>query len=249
MNEQHRITDRKAGCESALSDARAGNHRSGWITRRAFPFCIWIVFLVVVLFSLTADAQKVSYGRLSLQTVLPAAREILTAAFMLLVAASYLVRIGATEPARGFWERRFPMWVFVTSMAGMALLHSHPASPPVYVAETGLVFALLGACLSIWSVWHLRGSFSILAEARRTVVSGPYRYIRHPLYLGEMLNMLGICLMIGTGTALLFWLVISAWQLARARIEEKKLSVALPDYRSYRSNTPFIVPGALTRLR
>jgi protein-S-isoprenylcysteine O-methyltransferase Ste14 len=141
------------------------------------------------------------------------------------------------------------MAVLVASIAGMGLLHSRPGSPPVYLVATGLVLGPFGLCLSIWSIWHLRNSFSILAEARRTVVSGPYRYVRHPLYVGEALTMLGACLLIGTEIALLFWAVITGLQLARARIEEKKLSQAFSDYRAYRKKTPFIFPDFLVRLR
>ncbi|MDH3444320.1 MAG: isoprenylcysteine carboxylmethyltransferase family protein, partial [Deltaproteobacteria bacterium] len=103
--------------------------------------------------------------------------------------------------------------------------------------------------LSSWSVWHLRDSISIMAEARRIVVSGPYCYLRHPLYLGEIVTLLGACLLIGTWIALLFWVVISASQITRARIEENKLSRVLPDYESYRRKTPFILPGLPARSR
>jgi protein-S-isoprenylcysteine O-methyltransferase Ste14 len=117
------------------------------------------------------------------------------------------------------------------------------------LVAAGLLLAPLGLSLSIWSVWHLRDSFSILAEARRTVASGPYHYVRHPLYLGEALTMLGVCLLIGTGSALIFWAAFTGLQLARARIEEKKLSSALSDYLAYRTKTPFILPEFLMRSR
>ena len=218
------------------------------ITGRALPFCVWSFFLVPVILSTASDARGVSLEALSLQSLLAVARGILSTAFVLLISISYLVRIRAAEKARGFWERRFPMWVLVASMVGMGLLQSHSGTPPVYLAGAGLVLAISGAALSIWSIWHLRASFSVLVEARRTVISGPYRYVRHPLYLGEILNILGICLMIGTGAALLFWLLITACQLARARFEEEKLSRALSDYQPYRTMTPFIVPSLLPRL-
>jgi protein-S-isoprenylcysteine O-methyltransferase Ste14 len=183
----------------------------------------------------------------SLEALLAFARVGLTAAFTLLLTATYLTRIQATEKAKGFWERSFPLLVLLASIAGVGLLQSRPGVPSYYFAAAGLLLAPLGLCISIWSLWHLRNSFSILAEARSTVVSGPYSYVRHPLYLGEILTMLGLCLLIGTGLALLFWAVISALQLARARIEEKKLSRALSDYEAYRRKTPFISPKLLIR--
>jgi len=82
-----------------------------------------------------------------------------------------------------------------------------------------------------------------MAEARRAVTSGPYQYVRHPLYLGETLTLLGLCLMIGTAIALLFWAVFIGMQMARARIEEAKLARQFDEYRTYRLRTRFILPG------
>jgi protein-S-isoprenylcysteine O-methyltransferase Ste14 len=249
MNKNSKIRDAGVGPAGVLRSASVDTGSKSWLTGKALPLCVWIAFLVVILVSAIADASRMLHEGASLASLLLLARAGMTGAFMFLLATAYLIRIHATEKAQGFCERTFPMLVFLVSITGMGLLHSRPGSPNFYLAVTGLLVAPLGLCLSIWSVWHLRGSFSILAEARRTVASGPYRYIRHPLYLGEMCTMLGVCLLIGTGIALLFWGVISASQLARAHIEEKKLSRALSDYEAYRRKTPFIFPGLLLRSR
>jgi protein-S-isoprenylcysteine O-methyltransferase Ste14 len=249
MNKHPKTRHARVGPAGALRIASLDNDWKRWITGKALPLSVWIFFLVVILVSAIADASRILHDGASLESLLLLARAGLTGAFMFLLATAYLIRIHATEKAQGFWERTFPLLVFLVSIAGMGLLHSRPGSPNFYLAVTGLLVAPPGLCLSIWSVWHLRGSFSILAEARRTVASGPYRYIRHPLYVGEIVTMLGVCLLIGTGIALLFWGVISVSQLARARIEEKKLSRALSDYEVYRRMTPFIFPDFLVRSR
>jgi protein-S-isoprenylcysteine O-methyltransferase Ste14 len=249
MNRYHKIPESQDSSASAHSSAPASNDRKNYIVGKVLPLSVWIFFLLLILFAMIADARQMLDEGASLESLLVLARAGLTGAFMVLLATAYLTRIRATERARGFLERSFPLLVFLASIAGMGLLQSRPGSPPLYFVAAGLVLGPLGLCLSIWSVWHLRSSFSILAEARRTVVSGPYRYLRHPLYLGEALTMLGACLLIGTGIALLFWAVISGLQLARARIEEKKLSRALSDYQAYRRKTPFIFPDFLVRAR
>ena len=63
------------------------------------------------------------------------------------------------------------------------------------------------------------------------------------LYLGEALMMLGLCFMIGTPAAVGFWVVLNAMQVARARIEESKLSRQFPEYRAYQKRTRFLIPG------
>jgi protein-S-isoprenylcysteine O-methyltransferase Ste14 len=249
MKKYHKIPEPEDSSASAHSSAPTGNDRKNYIVGKVLPLSVWIFFLLLILFSMISDARRMLYEGASLESLLVLARAGLTGAFMVLLVTAYLTRIRATERAHGFVERSFPLLVFLASIAGMGLLQSRPGSPPLHFVAAGLVLGPLGLCLSLWSVWHLRSSFSILAEARRTVVSGPYRYLRHPLYLGEALTMLGACLLIGTWIALLFWAVISGLQLARARVEEKKLSRALSDYQAYRSKTPFIFPNFLVRAR
>ena len=230
-----------------LRSVQVDNALNSRVAGKLLPVCFWIFFLVAILSSMIADALHMSNEGASLESLLRLTRAGLTGAFTVLLATTYLIRLRATEKAVGFRERIFPMLVFLASIVGVGLLQSRPGLPSVYLAGAGLVLAPLGLCVSIWSLWHLRGSFSILAEARRTVASGPYTYVRHPLYLGEILTMLGLCLLIGTASALLFWAVISALQLLRARFEEEKLSRALSDYEAYRRKTPFVVPGFLIR--
>jgi protein-S-isoprenylcysteine O-methyltransferase Ste14 len=51
-----------------------------------------------------------------------------------------------------------------------------------------------GNALAVLVLVQLGRSFSIMAEARRLVTSGVYRWVRHPLYLAEELAVIGIVL-------------------------------------------------------
>jgi protein-S-isoprenylcysteine O-methyltransferase Ste14 len=125
----------------------------------------------------------------------------------------------------------------------MSFLGRADVSPRMELVAVGLLLTLIGFYFSLWAVWHLRASFGIMAEARSPVASGPYRYVRHPLYLGESLSMLGLCLAMGTAPAFVFWVAWTGMQLARARIEERKLARQFDGYRAYRKRTRFILPG------
>ena len=111
------------------------------------------------------------------------------------------------------------------------------------IVLVGLMLTLLGCSVSLWALWHLQGSFAIMAEARSPVMSGPYQSVRHSLYLRETLTLLGLCIMSGTAGALLFWAAITSMQLARASIAEAKLAGQFDDYRAYRQRSRFILPG------
>jgi len=214
-----------------------------WITGKVIPLAFWGLFLISVASRIPDWVLLLVREGWSLTPALELVRHCLTLAFIALVGSTYLTRIQAVGRARGASEILFPMFVFLAGIAGVAVLILYRVPPRPALVLSGLLLACLGICVSLWALAHLRNSFSILAEARRIVTSGPYRYVRHPLYLGEAATMLGLCLTLGTVTALLFWAVINGLQLARARIEERKLERELPEYRLYREKTFFILPG------
>ena len=74
------------------------------------------------------------------------------------------------------------------------------------------------------------------------VTSGPYAYVRHPIYLGILLAMLGSALVGGQG-----WLILSiasaAYFLYSANAEERTMMRQFPtQYSLYRSQTKMLVP-------
>jgi len=214
-----------------------------WLQGKALPLAICAVLAIGVVQGLHADASRLGREGLALYPTLDLVRRGLTLLFVLLIAASYLTRGRVVSSAHGFAERVFPILVLLAGPIGVVFLGRHSVPERLGLAAAGLLAALAGGGISLWSLWHLRASFSILAEARSPVTSGPYRYVRHPLYLGEAMMMLGLCLMIGTSLALLFWASLNALQVIRARIEERKLASQFEEYRRYQQRTRFIVPG------
>ena len=100
----------------------------------------------------------------------------------------------------------------------------------------------LGDVIAFWALLYLRRSFSIMAEVRDLQLRGPYRWIRHPMYLGEILATLGFCLLkfswfnIGLTGLFVFLLIL------RAKIEENKISKYYPGYIDYQKQTGRLFP-------
>jgi protein-S-isoprenylcysteine O-methyltransferase Ste14 len=119
-----------------------------------------------------------------------------------------------------------------------------PGAPPGAAREyAGYTLVLAGTAWAVWSVRFLGRSISVIAQAREVVDRGPYRLVRHPLYVGEIVSSLGVAIVVGTVWALCVWVALCALQVYRALREEQVLLRALPGYRSYRARTAALLPG------
>jgi protein-S-isoprenylcysteine O-methyltransferase Ste14 len=105
------------------------------------------------------------------------------------------------------------------------------------------VLLICGMAWAVWSLRFLDRNLSVLAQARDVVAQGPYRLVRHPLYVGEIVASLGLAIAVNSYTALALWLALCGLQIYRAMREEQVLLRALPAYRDYRSRTAAILPG------
>jgi len=97
---------------------------------------------------------------------------------------------------------------------------------PTFVIGTGLI--VLGNLLDVWAYGTLFRSISIVAEARELKVTGPYRLVRHPIYLGQIIAQGGVWLFYSTRhwVWIAFYLCFVAMQLYRSRIEDEVLERA-----------------------
>jgi len=101
----------------------------------------------------------------------------------------------------------------------------------------------IGEAFAVYSMLYLGRSFSLFAEARILVTRGPYRYLRHPLYAGELIALWSYTLAYPSrwsiGVTLLFT-VLQGW---RAKVEERKLLQHYPEYAVLREKTGFFWPS------
>ena len=71
---------------------------------------------------------------------------------------------------------------------------------------------------------------------------GPYRYVRHPIYSGVLIIVLGLVVRAGSIPSLVVGAVTVAFFHAKARWEERRLAVRYPDYPAYAATTGRFVP-------
>ena len=96
---------------------------------------------------------------------------------------------------------------------------------------------------SIRFTHYLGRSFSILPEGRELVTGGPYRFIRHPLYLAEAFATIGAMIHFLSPAAVALVAAQFLLQFARMHYEEKVLRETFPDYVKYSRRTARLIPG------
>lgn len=116
------------------------------------------------------------------------------------------------------------------------------------VRWSGAPLMALGAALHVWGAHHLGANLTVTISTRNghtLVTSGPFRWVRHPLYSGGMLESMGVCLLLANGAVVAF--AVGFWGLViwRTPLEEARLEAVFGEaYRDYRSHVGRFVPKA-----
>ena len=118
-----------------------------------------------------------------------------------------------------------------------------------YSLEVKNLFLLLAVLLFIWVVFHNKlGNFNIVPEIKegcKLVTSGPYKYIRHPMYTGVML--IALAEIVG---AFAFWKLLVLFVLVvvlylKASREENFWCAKTQEYENLKKHTKMFIPFVL----
>jgi protein-S-isoprenylcysteine O-methyltransferase Ste14 len=119
-----------------------------------------------------------------------------------------------------------------------------PALPSIWAA--GVLLTIAGLGLAFWARYHLGRNWSgqiTLKENHTLVCTGPYRYLRHPIYSGILLAVVGTGLTIGLYRALLGVLLIALGLWWKARQEDAWLARAFGEqFEQQRQRTGRLLP-------
>lgn len=127
------------------------------------------------------------------------------------------------------------LFIGVLAVAGLDHHHRWSQAPTSIVLSSDLM-VLLGfglMCLALRE--NSYAAATITTEAGQQVIStGPYRFVRHPMYAGAALLLLGAPLALGSIAALPISVLLCFGIVARLLDEERYLSANLPGYKAYR---------------
>ena len=106
-----------------------------------------------------------------------------------------------------------------------------------------------GLFISMWGLITLKKRFSIFIEAVELIKTGPYKFVKHPIYTGQLLTLLGFVLAINTLSAYIVYIFCIITIVIRAKFEEKKLLKAFPEEQEYFYSTSSFIPFIRIRIR
>jgi protein-S-isoprenylcysteine O-methyltransferase Ste14 len=202
---------------------------------------LYLVWIASFFSSLISEVHRLS-DAFTAVTALSIVYEIATILFLSLVVSLFVFRRLPENHAKGVLPRLAAMIGANIQLLFLAVPQVDN-SPAVLAASTAVTVAGLAGSIYFASV--LGGSFSVLPQARGLVTHGPYRFVRHPLYVAEQIAVFGVMWQYQQPWAFLIFAASVSAQFARMHYEEKVLAETYPAYRAYMARTGRIIPRGL----
>ncbi len=118
----------------------------------------------------------------------------------------------------------------------------------VALEVVGAVVFAAGIGVAIWARIHIGRNWGMPTTQKaepELVTSGPYRFVRHPIYSGILIGVLGTALATNV-LGLIVVVVLGAYFYYSAWVEEKNLTATFPSaYPVYRAGTKMLIPFVL----
>jgi protein-S-isoprenylcysteine O-methyltransferase Ste14 len=134
-------------------------------------------------------------------------------------------------------------WLFAAGATAAPLSVAPTAAAPLLPNLSCVVIIVAGVLLQIYAKLTLRRSFGIVAANRGVTAAGPYRLVRHPMYLAYLVSWCGFLLASPSLWNAVVYAFALACQVARLLAEERLLA-ADAAYRGLAAAVPYrLVPG------
>ena len=114
------------------------------------------------------------------------------------------------------------------------------------IAWAGIAVTWVGVSVAVWARYCLGEYWSArvtLKEGHQLIRTGPYRFVRHPIYTGMLLGSVGTALVVGEWRGVLAVVMLLAAHSRKAMREESMLTREFrEEYKAYRKQTGFLFP-------
>jgi len=188
-----------------------------------------------------SQGHSIDFAHLTIENISHILSTLSIGFYAIMVAFLYVLRLRPVNKFAGVW----PAIAAVLGgflMYGVLWLKPRMDLPPSVQIMASLLI-LGGNIFAIYILTHLGKSFSILPEGRQLVTKGPYKIVRHPLYVAEAFAVLGTMILFLSPAAVGLVIVQMALQLWRIHYEELVLRKTFPEYKKYAQRTARLIPG------
>ena len=148
-------------------------------------------------------------------------------------------------------RRLIPLNGFTALSVALLIRVFRGGSLAVHGLALGAIGAVIFACglaLAVWARIRLGRNWGMPMTQKaepELVTSGPYRFVRHPIYSGLLLGVLGTALVTNL-IGLIIFVVLAGYFYYSASVEEKNLTAAFPTaYPAYQARTKMLIPLVL----
>ena len=160
------------------------------------------------------------------------------------LAASAGVKAGQTRWTR-FAGVRVAIVLVILLLLRLSVFKGQAVTRDPWLQITGLVIFLLGLALAVWARVYLGRNWGMPMSEKadpELVTTGPYSTVRHPIYSGIILAMVGTTIAVS-----LYWLVavvlLGGYFVYSAVMEERYMTDRFPDtYPKYKQSTKMLIP-------
>ncbi len=164
-----------------------------------------------------------------------------------LISATTVKRAARATPLRRSLGLRMLLIIaaiaIIRSRAIRSYLAVRPSSPAL--VALGVLLCVAGLAFAVWARLHLGrnwGTPMSLREGHELVTTGPYRFVRHPIYTGILAALLGSGLAAGP-VWFVFFVVVCPFFVFSAWTEERIMAQQFPDaYSEYKKRTGALIP-------
>jgi protein-S-isoprenylcysteine O-methyltransferase Ste14 len=164
----------------------------------------------------------------------------------------WLLASSAAKAGRQRWGQfagfRVAVILLVLLLLRLKLLKHNTVTHNPWLMGIGLAVFLLGLALAVWARIYIGTNWGMpmsRKEDPELVTTGPYSKVRHPIYTGIILGLVGTALAVS-----LYWLigavVMGGYFIYSATNEERYMTEQFPsDYPEYKQSTKMLIPFVL----
>jgi protein-S-isoprenylcysteine O-methyltransferase Ste14 len=141
------------------------------------------------------------------------------------------------------------IWVFLSNQVSVGLLEWSVIPDEIATGLFGIIITVTGLGFAVWARTHLGKNWSgrpAIKVNHKLIRTGPYRFVRNPIYTGILFGYAGTAIVIGELWAFILIMCVMGGVLMKIRVEEKFLLEEFGEaYVQYRNEVKALIPYLL----